>query len=202
MWVHESSRVFHDRLINEADKVWWWSCVQQTMRKCFEADFSEAYKTILFGTWADKKCSDYKEIKDARMLQDMLREYQLDFNATKMKEVDLVLFDDAIAHSLCICRVLRQPRGNALLMVLVVGGSGRHSLCELAAHISSMECRSIVIVRNYGRNEFHDDHSQAANGLRRQRQRNCVPSSPTRRSYTISSWKISTTFSTLVRSRG
>jgi dynein heavy chain len=45
----------------------------------------------------------------------------------------LVMFMDALEHVCRVCRVLRLPLGNALL--LGVGGSGRQSVAKLAAYI-------------------------------------------------------------------
>merc|ERR1740138_664037 len=73
-------------------------------------------------------------------------------NASKM---NLVFFKDAQSHLARAARVVRQPRGNALLVG--VSGVGRKSIARMAAHMAEYACSSIEITRNYGTNEFRED---------------------------------------------
>eukprot|EP00752_Nemacystus_decipiens_P011484 g10196.t1 len=76
-------------------------------------------------------------------LQDRIKEY----NETHAI-MNLVLFDQAMHHVSRISRILQFPRGNALL--LGVGGSGKQTLCKLAAFISGCEVSEIAVTSNYG----------------------------------------------------
>ena len=69
--------------------------------------------------------------------------------------MNLVFFQDALSHAVRISRILRQPRGNAML--IGVGGSGKQSLTRIAAFIADMPCLSIEINRGYGIKEFRED---------------------------------------------
>lgn len=62
--------------------------------------------------------------------------------------MNLVLFDQAMHHISRISRILHFPRGNALL--LGVGGSGKQTLCKLAAFISGCEVFRDPIQKNHG----------------------------------------------------
>jgi dynein heavy chain len=64
-----------------------------------------------------------------------IEEYLEDYNSTSKSPMRLILFLDACDHIARICRILRQPLGNALL--LGVGGSGRQSLARLATYMSN-----------------------------------------------------------------
>jgi dynein heavy chain len=66
-----------------------------------------------------------------------------------------VFFQDAAEHIARLTRILRQPRGNAMLVG--VGGSGKRSLTRFAAHISGCACVTIELTRGYGVNEFRED---------------------------------------------
>ncbi|VUZ41239.1 unnamed protein product, partial [Hymenolepis diminuta] len=67
----------------------------------------------------------------------------------------MVFFTDAVQHICRIARILRQDRGNALLVG--VGGTGKRTLTQLAAYINGCRCFSIELCRGYNYESFHED---------------------------------------------
>lgn len=54
-----------------------------------------------------------------------------------------------------IARMIRQERGNALLVG--VGGCGKQSLTRLASHMCGYRCFEIELSRGYNYDSFHED---------------------------------------------
>lgn len=163
LWSHENLRVFHDRLINNEDKKYLMEMMHQLLRARFSiSDSYEEYfegNPIMFGDYlrlgTEREDRVYEEVKDMDKLKRLLEDYLDDYNMSSTNAMKLVFFRDAIEHVNRLARVLRQPRGNAMLVG--VGGSGKQSLTRFACHMSDCECFQIELKRGYKLTEFRED---------------------------------------------
>ena len=159
LWMHESCRVFHDRLINTEDKLWFTKLVAELSNIYFRVrlDHQEVFENghLIFGDLLKLESSKaYEEIKDLGKLKTILIEYLDDYNITATSKMNLIFFEDAIEHISRVARVLRQPRGN--MMLIGVGGSGKQSLTKLSCHMLGYIPRQVEITKNFGTEQFRD----------------------------------------------
>ena len=97
----------------------------------------------------------YDLIEDMEKFQKRISDYLEDMNAGAKHAMKLVMFLDACEHVARICRILRQPQGNGLL--LGVGGSGRQSLTRLATYISNYKQYQIEVMKGYTMRDWRDN---------------------------------------------
>ncbi|XP_039416979.1 dynein heavy chain 10, axonemal isoform X2 [Corvus cornix cornix] len=159
VWRNECLRVFHDRLINEADKELVQGHIKTLVEEHFTDDLEHVIRDpILFGDFRtalnEAEPRIYEDIQDYDVAKALFQEILEDYNEFHIK-MHLVLFDDALEHLIRIHRIIRMDRGHALL--IGVGGSGKQSLTRLAAHTAGCEVFEIILSRGYGENNFRDD---------------------------------------------
>jgi dynein heavy chain len=164
LWYHEACRVFSDRLINQGDRDAFREMVDQCMDNNMQVRLKEILPgdetNLIFGgiDFANPDAEDppYDFISDRKQLKAFMEQKMLDYNDMfKKAPMNLVLFKDACEHCCKILRVLRQPRGNALLVG--VGGAGRHCQTRLASFLGEFECFSIEITKQYKHVSFRED---------------------------------------------
>jgi len=161
LWIHESSRVFQDRLINNEDREWFGKLLEELVNRNFRYKwtYEEMFQRnkVYFSDLLkiDSGTRDYEEIKDTSKLQKLLENKLLDYNFDHPKKMNLVFFDDCIEHIIRIARILRQPRGNAML--IGVGGSGKQSLTRLSTFILEYELFQIELTKAYNSDNFKED---------------------------------------------
>ncbi|KAF0288035.1 Dynein heavy chain 1, axonemal [Amphibalanus amphitrite] len=159
LWYHETCRVFQDRLVCDEDRDWLDQLIRGEIQERFKLKPDEVlnHDPILFGDlmYPNSEKKPYSEVTDHVQLRKVLKDYIDDYNQISSTPLDIVFFMDAIKHLFRISRVLRQPRGNVLL--LGMGGSGRQSLTRFSAHIADCNCMSIELTKTYAVPDWKND---------------------------------------------
>ena len=177
LWVHECTRVFCDRLVDASEIGWFQTQMKQCVSANFKCDFAEVFadldaakngnigreelRSLFFCDFAnrDDHSKMYKETKGGNAAIDALtrtvEDYLEDFNGDSKKPMDLVIFLFAMEHLSRICRILKTPGGNALLVGL--GGSGRQSMTCLATYMADYNLFQIAISKTYSLLDWRED---------------------------------------------
>lgn len=149
IWVHETLRVFYDRLVNGDDRKWLLELIEETIDKEFGVTLGNVFEdwkeneederidlkklsSLMFGFSPEKDNEDkkYEQILNISLLQETALQAIDEFNATHKSQIDIVLFGFALEHINKLCRILNTPGGNCILVG--TPGSGRESLAKVA----------------------------------------------------------------------
>ncbi|XP_072759448.1 dynein axonemal heavy chain 2 [Anoplolepis gracilipes] len=158
LWVHESFRVFYDRLIDEKDREWFVTQLNDQLGKHFELTFHNVCpekRCPVFGSIMNA-WDIYEDLPDIDAVRRYMEEQMDEYNASRgVVRLDLILFRDAIEHVCRIVRVISQPHGNILLVG--IGGSGRQSLSRIGSYICDLSTYQVTITAQYRLPEFRED---------------------------------------------
>ncbi|KAL5105018.1 hypothetical protein TcWFU_009077 [Taenia crassiceps] len=173
LWWHEVTRVIADRFIDFDEKEWYVNVLKQMGEEVGGATVASelCYREPFFvdflrdppeatGDEPDDFVFEapkiYEPVDGLEVLANRLIYFQTMYNeTTRGAKLDLVFFTDAMIHLVKICRILRLPKGHALLVG--VGGSGKQSLTRLATFIAGYQTFQITITRSYSVSDLMDD---------------------------------------------
>jgi dynein heavy chain len=155
LWLHESQRVYGDRLVNAEDLANYQKIAQAQTKKLFptinvakyfsETGHAESLCFCHFAYGTDEQ--RYNQVISMEKLREILEVTLAEHNEI-CPVMDLVLFNDAMEHVCRIVRIMKNPAGHGMLVG--VGGSGKQSLARLSAFICGYGVSQIVIHSAYG----------------------------------------------------
>ncbi|KAH0539600.1 hypothetical protein KQX54_006018 [Cotesia glomerata] len=174
LWVHESLRIFGDRITGEEDSDWLFVKIKEAVKANFKDTFEsvfdhlpkqndkltrKSFKSLIFANFmdVDKEPSNrrYEEITSKDALKNKIVFYLNEFNQKFDKKLDLLILSDVLKHLVRVCRVLATPGGH--LLMLCTGGSGRKSLTQLAAFMEKQSFSELTVNPYYNLEKWRSD---------------------------------------------
>lgn len=123
LWAHEALRLFHDRLVEESERIWTKSLVKTVATKHFGgANLNIALREpILYSNWLSR---NYRPVEQDELVEFLKARIKV-FGEEEF-DTSLVLFDELLDHVLRIDRVLKQPQGHLILIGISSSGKVRY----------------------------------------------------------------------------
>lgn len=161
LWVHETWRVFGDRLVHDDDrnklfeimKTASYSYLRQPMDVYLsdlmpvEESFlnTDHLRNLFYGNYMDpdSNIKMYDEVHSEKHLIQRMDYYLNEYNTVSKNPLSMVMFKFAIEHVSRVSRVLQQENGHLLLVG--IGGSGRQSTTKLATFIANYKIFEVSI---------------------------------------------------------
>ena len=113
LWVHETSRVFADRLVSLEDRIWFQDAVYELVGRAFKMTWTRDdlfRQSIVFSDILKLEAANiyYEEVTEKRkIIVKALEDKQDEYVFATNDRLDLVFFDDALEHILRIARIFR-----------------------------------------------------------------------------------------------
>ena len=139
LWLHEATRVYCDRMVTSEDLLQITKERNAVATNYLTGDDVDALLStplIYAALGTNDKVASYNDASDFERLREVFSDAIATNNlpGSPNASMDLVLFQEFVEHAVRVMRVLVTRRGAMLLVG--VGGSGKQSLCRLAALVA------------------------------------------------------------------
>ncbi|XP_059731658.1 dynein axonemal heavy chain 14 isoform X2 [Bos taurus] len=162
-FVHEATRVFHDRLLEEAERALFYQILSKELENYFQIQWTKEKlinDPIIFVDFLDvnksHKKKTYQYTNDYNKLAEVLTEFQMKLNSASLEiSNSLVFFKEAIEHIARATRILRQSGSHMLL--IGIDGCGKETCATLACYLAEHKIYRVPLSHNYAYLEFKED---------------------------------------------
>ncbi|XP_069879248.1 LOW QUALITY PROTEIN: dynein axonemal heavy chain 14 [Dipodomys merriami] len=140
-FIHEATRVFHDRLIEATEKCLFHQALSKELENYFQIEWN--YQKLMddstiFVDFLDinkpHRKKAYQNTNDYGKLASVLNDFQMKLSSSPLEvSHPMVFFKEAIEHIARVTRVLRQPGSHMLL--IGIDGCGKETCATLACYL-------------------------------------------------------------------
>ncbi|XP_058131265.1 dynein axonemal heavy chain 14 [Dasypus novemcinctus] len=163
LFVHEATRVFHDRLTEPAHRGLFHQLLSKELENHFQILWTKEKlmgDSTVFVDFLDinkaLKKKTYQNTNDYNKLANILNEFQTRLSSTSLEiSHSMVFFKEAIEHITRATRVLRQPGSHMLL--IGIDGCGKETCATLACYLAECKLYRMPVSHNYNYSEFKED---------------------------------------------
>ncbi|XP_036925260.1 dynein heavy chain 14, axonemal [Sturnira hondurensis] len=163
LFAHEAARVFHDRLIERAERRRFYQLLSEELENYFQIQWTQESlmnDSTVFVDFLDVNKSHRKKIyqntSDYDKLAKVLNKFQMKLSSASLEiSQSMVFFKEAVEHIVRAARVLRQPGSHMLLIGM--DGCGKEACATLACHLAEHKAYQLPVSHGYACVEFRED---------------------------------------------